>query len=1053
MVQLMRLVRLKRQQVEVKQVGDLGKTVKQAGELGKSPKQLGELGKSPKQLGEPGKPIKNVGDASKPVKQLGDQKKTAAETTKLTETKARLKQGVTKASKKNLGKDVEKSKLKPGVVKLGESRRTEHVPGKTTHVASKTEVHSKDFKSEKLKPDAADKLTGQKSDRSGKVTPKSDKKVITGEKIKTDTKSGEKEKHKLDPIKSRETLDKSKGKEKLVKSKTDAKISKEEKVKPLKCDTDKKMSDDLKARLTTEGKSRQETSSKDKTKDTDVKDKKNVLIKDKVKMKDSSVKLKTDSKKGLISKHSDHVDSSKKDGGVNENKKDKKVEESALSKVKSSKEPAREVKKNRELKGEMKRPLTVTERDDNKCPDESRMESVPKLETTKPKPKQSEIEEDSNCGSVLDSEETNKVSVAMDSTEVKQEKDEDLDAMSDIDDKLSDVTVSSVHTSDLSSFDDELSSVSSSSSEELESEEQDTDLSASTGKSPISNTSGESDSSKKRSSTKALTLNRFYSDSEDDESREERRKKAAKEKEDRLLRRHQMKEEMTERWKQYEEEKRTKREERKKAKQLAKENEEAKRRKKLKKEEKVQAKREQKVLEKKMALRRQRTLNKKYLSSEFTSLFSQKVRSGQFGGEEEEEDDDEEDIDDDDDEDEEIEEGEEVDFKSKDDGMKEVEDNKTDKTDGTKGNDDSDKTGSDIKPEKGKPGRKKKIIDADDKLPDSFFTSSIPDVGPSYEQTFIAKALELSAYSSGLRRSVRRSSTLSSGVSGSPSSESQEAVAFPPEKCGSTSSSTEMSAVKDVTDGRSVGIPLAGHVQEDLKERESPVTQLKEEDFESPATPTQDEPSFFEDLEEAKSTTSGETIPIFSLPPVGPDLPSIKVQPPSTDVDTSTDVKKEQDCEALGVNLRSLRKAEPPDNTEKSVSTRRRDEPRTRPAKSERKEHSATSERSHDTRQHSEHYLSTSKVGQNPDDRSSARPSYGIRPRRQSSREHYKPMSDQFDYYSGKKAHAKDDYPRRRQPSHTRNSPPRESRSRKRMASPSSQEHRPSKYRGYSSRR
>ncbi|XP_072042862.1 uncharacterized protein [Amphiura filiformis] len=122
----------------------------------------------------------------------------------------------------------------------------------------------------------------------------------------------------------------------------------------------------------------------------------------------------------------------------------------------------------------------------------------------------------------------------------------------------------------------------------------------------------------KRPSTKALTLSRYHSDSEDEDSREVRRKKAAIDKEERLRRRQEIREkgspEAPAR------PPRVRKEQKGDKKEEEKEEEEKPRRapKSPIKAIKAQLK-EQKILEKKREMRRQRSRNKRYFSDEFSS--------------------------------------------------------------------------------------------------------------------------------------------------------------------------------------------------------------------------------------------------------------------------------------------------------------------------------------------------------------------------------------------------------------------------------------------------
>ncbi|KAM6953135.1 uncharacterized protein bod1l1 [Aplochiton taeniatus] len=163
-------------------------------------------------------------------------------------------------------------------------------------------------------------------------------------------------------------------------------------------------------------------------------------------------------------------------------------------------------------------------------------------------------------------------------------------------DGLSDITVSSVHTSDLSSFEEE------SDDEQPPSSSDDGQLSSDEEGSEQKQTSGDAEEDKERKPRrqayvhKPFLYSRYYSDSDDEVTVEQRRRSAAKDKEERLLKRQQNRERM--------EEKR-----RLKAAQL---EEQAERRKQnadspsLEGPMAKEARKERKVLEKKMALNRKR---------------------------------------------------------------------------------------------------------------------------------------------------------------------------------------------------------------------------------------------------------------------------------------------------------------------------------------------------------------------------------------------------------------------------------------------------------------
>uniref|UniRef100_A0AAV2MIE0 Biorientation of chromosomes in cell division protein 1-like 1 n=1 Tax=Knipowitschia caucasica TaxID=637954 RepID=A0AAV2MIE0_KNICA len=160
-------------------------------------------------------------------------------------------------------------------------------------------------------------------------------------------------------------------------------------------------------------------------------------------------------------------------------------------------------------------------------------------------------------------------------------------------DGLSDITVSSVHTSDLSSFEDESDDGQTPSDSSEEGEIQDDEN---------TNEAGEEGEEKQKPRRKAYVhkpflYSRYYSDSDDEVTVEERRRSVAKDKEDRLLKRQQNRERMEERRKQ----KATQNEEQNKKNSKSADATEHPRAK--------EARKEQKVLEKKMALNRKRKLD------------------------------------------------------------------------------------------------------------------------------------------------------------------------------------------------------------------------------------------------------------------------------------------------------------------------------------------------------------------------------------------------------------------------------------------------------------
>ncbi|XP_014771912.1 nascent polypeptide-associated complex subunit alpha, muscle-specific form isoform X2 [Octopus bimaculoides] len=221
--------------------------------------------------------------------------------------------------------------------------------------------------------------------------------------------------------------------------------------------------------------------------------------------------------------------------------------------------------------------------------------------------------------------------------------------------ELSDFTISSVHTSDLSSFDEgdgniSLSDVNSSPRHDSDTNPDLEDVAEKvvekTEPSPCKETKKAKIPPRPR---KLISLSYNYSDSDDDETREERKERIAKEKEERYLRRQQRRAGLEAKRKDREEEKQrlcTKTnvdsDERKEDSALppskvepsitvkSEDNEKkeavAVPRKKSKEEMKEEL-RSQKVMEKRLALRRRRTRNKRYTSEEFTSIFTEKGQS------------------------------------------------------------------------------------------------------------------------------------------------------------------------------------------------------------------------------------------------------------------------------------------------------------------------------------------------------------------------------------------------------------------------------------------
>ncbi|XP_023253898.1 biorientation of chromosomes in cell division protein 1-like 1 isoform X2 [Seriola lalandi dorsalis] len=166
---------------------------------------------------------------------------------------------------------------------------------------------------------------------------------------------------------------------------------------------------------------------------------------------------------------------------------------------------------------------------------------------------------------------------------------------------LSDITVSSVHTSDLSSFEEE------SEDEELQSDSSEEgelpldDQGESAEKKHASGDAGEEERKPRRKAYvhKPFLYSRYYSDSDDEITVEERRRSAAKDKEERLLKRQQNRERM---------------EEKRKQKAVQAEEQDHKKQKSgdslgLERPRAKEARKERKVLEKKMALNRKRKLD------------------------------------------------------------------------------------------------------------------------------------------------------------------------------------------------------------------------------------------------------------------------------------------------------------------------------------------------------------------------------------------------------------------------------------------------------------
>ncbi|XP_077992795.1 uncharacterized protein LOC144446826 [Glandiceps talaboti] len=1100
--------------------------------------------------------------ANKPVKTAGDQppKKQVTDSSVTPEVKSRVKEGASSKSSKDLkksgGKVLDKTKSATGKsLKVGEGKKSDQsslkikggeaeksgVTGKldsSTCMKMKTTEQS-GKQTEKQK--SADIHMKSKVEQSYKQSDKPDKKRSTSESIssvgdksvvrkqeqlkgvskeekhksdvkdKTETsKSGERSDKMKTVIKAKDSSDKVKSKDKTSEVKKDkiVKTVKEEKTKlsstksDSSCDKKSGMS-----KILFDVKGGKEIR-KEKAKTAPNKDSKGLAGKERDGT--TSKEQQKDMTKGTVDiKKKSSLESNKYKGS--ERTDDAGTCTKVISLSKASKESKKEVKKE---STEVKEKKVERPKENKNSPEQAEKSTqgmidneISKIssETVIAKTKDNQAVTD-QVRVNIESEESPKLegetsgledkSVALDEPKSKTEelesvKQEPLDKDNrdeefeeDDDDDVSDITVSSVHTSDLSSFEDEISSVSSpsstSSDEDLSSDEKDdTDRSSGTGKrigreSPygtgsISGDSEKSGASKRRPSYKALALNRYYSDSEDEESREERRKKAAKEKEERAARRQMLKEDMNERLKQYEEEKKKKRDERKKAKQALKEKEEAekgrrgRRTKEQKKEEKVQAKREQKVLEKRMALRRQRTLNKKYLSEDFTSIFTDKETSFIKGDPDSE--------------------------------------------------NDNLKSDSGMSSTSGKCGKKRRNSQGNDDsgAQSIFYMSNIPDVGPSYEQTFIAKAMELATYSCGLRRSCRKISGSGPSPTEGMLAENQESgVQLPPRKrgrraSGASTSSTELSTNKDRVEigVHSRDLKAGSDETTEREKRDETPRPSSTTDFESPATPTQDEPAFPDDPVEGQAVmaTAGDSaIPIYSLTPLGnqPIPPPPVATISQTGADKSVD-KKERDETDIGVVQKKEDKDVPkkvdkdvPKKVDKDVQKKedkdvpkkedkdvpkkedkdvpkkedkgtleRRGRSRTsveeRLPSQRRQERSSRSDSGHEQFRRSERDSRSSMSESRRDRRSlhdkeerkSPNDSYGIRPRRQSSREHYKPMSDQFDYYSGRKS-SKDDDPRGSHSSHLRHSPPRESRSRKRHASsPPPKEHRQSKYRGY----
>uniref|UniRef100_A0A1A8NZN2 BOD1/SHG1 domain-containing protein n=1 Tax=Nothobranchius rachovii TaxID=451742 RepID=A0A1A8NZN2_9TELE len=168
---------------------------------------------------------------------------------------------------------------------------------------------------------------------------------------------------------------------------------------------------------------------------------------------------------------------------------------------------------------------------------------------------------------------------------------------------LSDITVSSVHTSDLSSFEEESEEEEQPSDSSEEGELPPDDQDEKSGKKHTSGDTGDEDKeSKPRRKAyvhKPFLYSRYYSDSDDEITVEERRRSAAKDKEERLLKRQQNRERMEEKRKQ----KASQSDEQDDKKQKSTESAA------LEGPKAKEARKEKKVLEKKMALSRKRKLD------------------------------------------------------------------------------------------------------------------------------------------------------------------------------------------------------------------------------------------------------------------------------------------------------------------------------------------------------------------------------------------------------------------------------------------------------------
>uniref|UniRef100_A0A1A7XJD4 BOD1/SHG1 domain-containing protein n=1 Tax=Iconisemion striatum TaxID=60296 RepID=A0A1A7XJD4_9TELE len=168
---------------------------------------------------------------------------------------------------------------------------------------------------------------------------------------------------------------------------------------------------------------------------------------------------------------------------------------------------------------------------------------------------------------------------------------------------LSDITVSSVHTSDLSSFEEESEEEEQPSDSSEEGELPPDDQGEKSRKKHTSGDTGDEDKERKPRRKayvhKPFLYSRYYSDSDDEITVEERRRSAAKDKEERLLKRQQNRERMEEKRKQKASQSDEQEAKKQKSAELAA----------LESPKAKEARKEKKVLEKKMAVSRKRKLD------------------------------------------------------------------------------------------------------------------------------------------------------------------------------------------------------------------------------------------------------------------------------------------------------------------------------------------------------------------------------------------------------------------------------------------------------------